>query len=134
MYGKAALKAFQNDSLETASPNKLLLMLFDRLCLDIKRAIAAQQSGDHTTAHSNLVHAQNIISALQEGLDKNWSNAAEFSGIYQFLYEQLVAANTKRDQNITQGCLEVAEELNATWHEVAAKAATETPVPLQQSV
>lgn len=127
MTSPAAFKArFKSDAVETAAPSTLLVMLLERLCLDIKRAEVAQSDENWESAHNSLLNAQNIVSALSEALDPNWEHTGAQAQIYQFLYKQLVAANLRRDPAFTSECLHLAEPVRDTWVEVAAKAATTT--------
>lgn len=130
MLGKAALSAFKNDAIETASNEKLLTLLVDRLCLDIERAKMAHEQGNTADASGHLIHAQNIVSALQDAIDPNWSSASDFVSLYSYLYELLVKANTTRNADLMAECLEIAHPLRTLWNDVAAKAASEkAPTP-----
>lgn len=130
MLGKAALSAFKNDAIETASNEKLLTLLVDRLCLDIERAQMAHKQGKTGDASGHLIHAQNIVSALQDALDHSWSSASDFASLYSYLYELLVKANTTRNAELMAECLEIAQPLRELWNDVATKAASEkAPAP-----
>lgn len=133
MIGKSAIQAFKSDAIETASQEKLLTLLLDRLCLDIERARIAYQAGNASDASGHLIHAQNIVSALNQALDSGWANAKDFASLYNYLYEQLVKANTSRDLQVVEECLEVASPLRDLWKEVAAKAASEKAGPVKAS-
>lgn len=127
MTSPSAFKArFKNDAVETAAPSTLLVMLMERLCLDIKRAEVAQQDENWQSAHESLLNAQGIVSALSEALDPKWEHTSTQADIYQFLYRQLVAANLRRDPAFTTECLHLAEPVRDTWVEVVTKAAAET--------
>ncbi len=65
----ASLRArYLGDSIATASPPQLLVMLYDRLALDLERGHAAMAAGDRETASQQLQHAQEIILELQASL------------------------------------------------------------------
>ncbi len=58
----AAVRArYLDDAVATASPAKLLTMLYDRLVLDLERAETAQRAGDRAGAGPHLLHAQDIV-------------------------------------------------------------------------
>jgi flagellar secretion chaperone FliS len=128
MYAPAAAARarFVNQSVETASPSRLLTLLYDRLCLDLARAEKAQRDGDRPAAHSQLVHAQDIIGALLDGLDTSWAGAQGLAGIYHYLLTELVSANVSGDADRTAACLALVEPLRDTWHEAARTAAAES--------
>lgn len=127
MYAPAAARArFIDQSVETASPSRLLTLLYDRLCLDLARAEKAQRDGDRATAHQQLVHAQDIVAALLDGLDTSWAGAQVLSGIYHYLLTELVSANVSGDADRTAACLSLVEPLRQAWHEAARVAAAES--------
>lgn len=123
MYADAR-NAYLNSSVTTASPARLLVMLCDRLVLDVQRAAEAQAAGDHGTAHHNLIHAQDIVAELTNSLRVDaWEGAASLQALYHHLHAQLVKANVDRDQVTTQHCLNLVTELRDTWREAAQAAA-----------
>jgi flagellar protein FliS len=104
----------------TASPARLLVMLFERLGADVDRAIAAQETGDLAGAGSHLIHAQEIVLELRASLDHDvWDGAARLDEIYSWLYRELIRANTSRDVTVTKGCKSVIDPLVETWREAA---------------
>lgn len=107
-------------SVGTASPERLLVMLLDRLVLDVQRAIQSQEAGDHAAASPNLLHAQEIVLELKVSLRLDvWDGAAQLSSIYGWLHQQLVRANVSRDVAVTKDCLKIIEPLAETWREAA---------------
>jgi flagellar protein FliS len=108
---------YLGSAVETASPAQLLLMLVDRLVLDLRRGLAAQESGDRPTSHTNLVHAQQIVEELFTSLQTGtWSGATRLSSLYDYIYRRLVTANVRDDASITRECLELVEPLADAWH------------------
>lgn len=123
MYADAR-SAYLNSSVTTASPARLLVMLCDRLVLDVQRALDAQGAGDHGTAHTNLLHAQDIVAELTTSLRTDvWEGAANLQALYHHLHAQLVKANVDRDAETTQHCLQLVVELRDTWREAVQSAA-----------
>ena len=119
--------AYLQSSVETASPSKLLVMLYERLVLDCRRALAAQEAGDHTVAHRNLLHAQDIVVELQSSLRPGvWDGSEGLNSIYAHLMVQLVNANVRRDMELTTHCLDLVVGLADAWREAAAEAARPT--------
>ena len=122
MYNDARA-AYMDASVATASPARLLVMLYERLVLDVRKALAAQQKADHAEAHTQLVHAQDIVLELRASLDvEAWEGGPGLASIYDFLHLQLVRANINRDAGATEGCLKLVEDLCATWREAALAA------------
>ena len=65
----------------TASPARLLIMLYDRLVLDLQRAVELGDLGEFLGAGRQLMHAQEIVLELQGSLKIDaWDGAAQLSG------------------------------------------------------
>lgn len=112
------------DNVATASPAKLLVMLYDRLALDLSRAEQALAAGDRTEASSQLQHAQDIVIELLSSLDiSTWEGAPGLAQLYSFLITQLVNANVKADASLVGSCRALVEPLRDAWREAAASLA-----------
>jgi flagellar secretion chaperone FliS len=119
-----ARTAYMDASVQTASPARLLVMLYDRLVLDCRRALAAQQADDHAEAHQHLVHAQDVVAELRGSLKTDvWEGGPALAALYGHLLVQLVDANVKRDPSRTEHCLELAVGLAEAWREAALQTA-----------
>src|SRR5262245_8993089 len=103
--------AYMGASVSTASPARLLVLLCERLVLDVTRAHNAQGAGDHAEAHRQLVHAQEIVLELRMSLDVNaWDGGPALASIYDFLHSELVRANVTKDPARTEGCLKLVTD------------------------
>ncbi|CAM3668852.1 flagellar export chaperone FliS [Nocardioides zeicaulis] len=119
-YPKPSPAAYLQASVETASPARLLIMLYDRLSLDCQRALAAQESGDHAEAHEQLLHAQAIVAELQSSLRPDvWDGGPALNSLYSYITVQLVKANVDRDAAKTAHCLELVTGLGDAWRRAA---------------
>src|SRR5690554_640203 len=128
MNAQAFRAQFLADSVLSASPAKLLTMLYDRLALDLTRAEAAQRAGDRSTANENLTHAQDIVSELMVTLKTDaWGGAAQLHSLYSFLLGELMSANISGDPERTASCRELVQPLRASWHQAAAQLAAPAP-------
>jgi flagellar secretion chaperone FliS len=124
-----ARAAYMDASVATADPSRLLVMLCDRLVLDVQRALAAQLAGNHEEAHHQLVHAQAIVTELRNSLDpEGFRGGAELAALYDYLYRQLVLANIRRDTEVTEECQHIVTQVAQTWRD-AALALARTAVP-----
>ena len=95
-------------TVHTAAPAQLLVMLCERLVLDCRRALEAQQAGDHQAAHGQLLHAQDIVTELHSSLRPDvWEGGEDLSRLYGHLLVSLVQANVTRDVALTEHCLEL---------------------------
>ncbi len=112
---------YVQDAIETASPARLLTMLYDRLVRDIAGAELAIATSTFSEANTLLLHAQDIVLELQSSLDtRTWSGAQGLSALYTYLYGELITANTTKDAARLAVCLRIVEPLRSAWHEAAA--------------
>ena len=119
-----ARAAYMDASVVTADPARLLVMLCDRLVLDVQRGLSAQQGGDRQEAHDQLLHAQAIVLELRSSLRPDeFTGGQELAALYDHLFQQLVAANVRQDQEVTQHCLSLAEGVAETWRAAALQLA-----------
>jgi flagellar protein FliS len=118
----AALRArYLGDTVTTASPQQLLVMLYDRLALDLERAEAALGARDREEASRQLQHAQDIVFELLSSLQVDaWEGGPRLAALYNWLIGELVQANVKRDTNRIASCRQVVEPLRDAWRQAAA--------------
>ncbi|MHA7132015.1 flagellar export chaperone FliS [Oerskovia turbata] len=115
-----AQSAYGRDAILTASPARLLTMLYDRLVLDLRRAEAAQGDERWAAASEQLLHAQAIVTELMGSLDTSvWDGGEDLLALYVYVHEALVAANIHRDIARTHEVLEIVVPLQETWREAA---------------
>jgi flagellar protein FliS len=125
MSSPALRDRYLADSVNTASPARLLVMLYDRLVLDLIRAEQALRDGDRESGSAQLLHAQEIVLELTTTLDTDaWSGAPALAQLYVFLLNELMAANVRADAGRTAGCRTLIEPLRDAWHQAALEAAT----------
>ncbi|WP_309069084.1 flagellar export chaperone FliS [Microbacterium sp.] len=116
---RAAQARYQADAVMSASPERLLTMLYDRLVLDIERGEAAQQAADWNEAGTQLLHAQAIVAELNASLADTWEGSAGLRSLYAFLTTALIDANVNRDPQRTRACLDLVGPLRDAWHQAA---------------
>jgi len=120
MAQRAAGNPYLSDTVLTASPQRLVVMLYDRLLLDLDRAVAAIATGDHDHAHQALVHAQDIVQELRVTLDVSaWPAGEALVQIYDYVARLLIDANMNKNAGLVVDCHGLIEPLAQTWREIA---------------
>ncbi|WEK13057.1 MAG: flagellar export chaperone FliS [Candidatus Microbacterium phytovorans] len=114
-----AQQRYREEAILSASPQRLLTMLYDRLVLDVERGEAAQLRGDWDTANTELQHAQQIVVELAGSLSDDWAGSADLRAVYGYLTRTLIGANIGRDAVRTRECLELLLPLRDAWHAAA---------------
>jgi flagellar protein FliS len=108
------------DAVATASPARLVTMLYDRLVRDLLQAEQAMREGDDANAGRLLGHASEIVLELRAALDPSaWSGGPGLAALYSYLLTELLAAHVSRDASKVAACRDIVEPLAATWQEAA---------------
>ena len=116
---------YLGDSVATASPQRILVMLYDRLVLDLERAEIALDSGDRVEAAAQIQHAQDIVFELRESLRVDaWEGGPRLAALYSWMITELVQAGVKRDRNRVSACRQIAEPLRDAWRQAAVTLAS----------
>lgn len=124
MTANAMRARYADSSVGTASPARLVTMLYDRLVRDLSLAEGAIIAADGETAHNELVHAQAIVSELRSSLDVSaWDGGPGLAELYDFVSSELVAANVAKDAAKVTACRALVEPLRDAWHQAAVEAA-----------
>jgi flagellar protein FliS len=105
----------------TASPVELIIMLYDGLKKNIVLGQRAIGKNDVQKAHNYLIKAQDIVSELIKSLDMNYEVSKELMDLYQFMLENLMDANVKKDAEILNPVIDMVESLREAWREVDSK-------------
>ena len=116
-YKKAA-QMYQKNSVQTASPAKLTLMLYDGAVKFCNMALEAMEEGDIEKTHNNIIKVENIIVEFRATLDMKYPVAKDFDVVYDYIYRRLVEANMNKDKEVLEEALEHIKTMRETWIEV----------------
>tara|TARA_B100001093_G_scaffold320979_1_gene306304 strand:- start:120 stop:560 length:441 start_codon:yes stop_codon:yes gene_type:complete len=122
-YDKIA-KSYKAQSVQTASPGKLVLMLFDGYLRFTTAARGGFDEEDLTKKNeiinNNLIRAQNIVTELQSSLDM--SVPGDLPGtlyrLYDYVLHQLQQSNLQKKQEPIDEADKVISELREAWAEM----------------
>ena len=110
--------AYQSHAVQTANGPHLLLMLCDRMSVDIARAEVALGVSDNKGANENLQHAQKIVRMLRSALDpEGFKGAYELLSVYSFLEAHLVRANLEKDAALVRECADLVRPIHEAWRQ-----------------
>ena len=111
---------YVEETVATATPARLLCMLYDRLARDIGQGRTAFTENRRADAEDRLEHAVQIVTELLATLDGNaWPGAGDLARIYAWMTSQLIAARVKGDIEGLTAVHELVMQLGASWHEAA---------------
>ncbi len=113
-----AARFYQNNAIQTASPAKLTLMLYDGAIKFCNIAKDGLKENNIEKTNTNLIKAQKIINELRSTLDTKYEVAKEFDKVYDYIYRKLVEANIHKNQEDLDEALKYIREMRETWVEV----------------
>ena len=113
---------FEN-SVKTASPTKLVELLYKNSIERIDKAIKAIDNNNLIEANNEIIRVEDIILELNVSLniEKGGEVAKNLRLLYNYIYEQLVQANLKKDIDILSEVKSLIKELYETWKEIVKK-------------
>jgi flagellar protein FliS len=107
--------AYQKVQAETSSPGELVVLLYDALLKNLRRAVAALEAGESERVNEALTRAQDITLELRAGLDADAELAQELSPLYTFLFRSLVEANVTKDAGLVLKLHEIIAPMRDAW-------------------
>lgn len=128
-----AYNQYKENSVYTASPEELTLMLYNGLIKFIMRGIDSIDKNKIEDANTNIIKAQNIIYEFINTLDANYDLTESLKSIYDYMVKRLIDANLTKDKEILEEVLGFAKALRDTW-EQAMKLAKNPPKKPEISV
>jgi len=113
---------YKQNAVQSAGSSELTTMLFNGLVKYLMLSIKFIEQNDVTGSHKNLVRSQEIISYLQETLDKNYEISKNLDALYDFMKRTLIQANIKKNAKIVEDVLGMVKELREVWQQAVKKA------------
>lgn len=111
-------QSYQQNSVNTASPGELTLMLYNGCLKFITLAKKAIKAGNVQDKNTNLIKAQNIIHEFMVTLNMEIKVSEELMVMYEYIHRRLVEANVKSDETILEEVEGLVTELRDTWKQV----------------
>ncbi len=107
-------------SVMTASPCELIVMLYDACIKNLKLAeICLTENNNPAGAHSHLRNAQDIILELVNCLNPSVQLSSQLLEIYDFLLRTLGDMNIKKDLSPLPDILEILSSMRDTWQQIS---------------
>lgn len=120
-YRKQNLKKeYLKQSVLTASPAELVVMLFEACIKNLKRAeICLIDNQDYSATHMYFVNAQDIIMELVNCLDTSIELSKQLLDIYDFLLRTIREMNMKKDLKQLPDVLDILTSMRDTWQQIS---------------
>jgi flagellar protein FliS len=124
------LGAYKKTSVETASKEQILLMLYQAAIKNCKKAIEAIEQKNVAKKGEYIGKMQDIVVELSNSLDFEVGGevAKELASLYDYILYSSTQANIKIDKSHLEGCLRVLNTLYDGWTEAIKTIKTQTPM------
>ena len=104
--------------MQSVSPQRLVILLYQRAIRDVAEARAAIVEPDAETRHRALLHVQEIVEELAYAVQPElWEGGDSLVSIYQYLLELLVEANIGSDLRALDEAGKLLGDLATSWSE-----------------
>ena len=110
-------QAYHQTSINTASREQILLMLYEACIRFFKRCKKAMEEKDFALKGEMLGKAQDIVNELCTTLDfdKGGDIAKQLEGLYLYVFMESTEANISNDPAKIQHCIGIMETLHEGW-------------------
>lgn len=112
-------RSYRESAILTASPERLVVMLYDGASRFLGQAAVAMRDGDVETYHNRLRRAEAIISHLQNTLDLQHGEIPQnLLSIYLFCRRHLNGARLRRDPRAIEDVIGLLTQLRDAWEAI----------------
>lgn len=110
--------AYQQNSVSTASPGELTLMLYNGALKFMRLAKKGIEEENLELKNTNLIKAQKIIQELMVTLNPDLEVSKSMLTMYDYMNRRLIEANIKNDTEIIEEVEALMTEFRDTWKQV----------------
>lgn len=114
---KKPVNPYLQSKVMTASPEELVLMLYDGAIRFMNQAVVHLEAGNKPSAHESSIRAQAIVAELMGGLNMDIELSRNLMSLYDYLQYVMVGANIDKDVDKSRHAIELLRELRETWQE-----------------
>ncbi|MGD7050716.1 flagellar export chaperone FliS [Rossellomorea marisflavi] len=107
--------AYQNNSVNTAAPGELTLMLYNGSLKFLHIAKQAMTDKNIEVKNTNIQKVQAIINELMVTLDTNVNISSNLLSLYEYINRRLTEANIKNDLYILEEVEGLVTDFRNTW-------------------
>lgn len=120
---KSAYQKYRNTQIQSASKEKLLLMLYEGCIRFMKQALLAIDKRDIAGRGLNIGRAYDIVAELNNTLnfEAGGDLARNLEQLYMFVTDRLTKANVQNDKKPLEEALKIMETLYTGWVEAVEK-------------
>ncbi|MER1984471.1 MAG: flagellar export chaperone FliS [Solibacillus sp.] len=118
LVAQNAYNAYKQNSVTTASPGELTLMLYNGALKFLLKAKQAINEKNIAEKNDNIQRVQAIIAELMSTLNMDYDISKQMLPLYEYMNRRLMEANIKSDIAIIEEVEGLVTEFRDTWKEV----------------
>lgn len=118
MYTNNGYNQYREQSVLTAGPGELVLMLYDGCLKQIRLARLAINENMTAERNNSLQKAQEIVSELINTLDFEYELSDSLYALYDYFLNELITANVENNTNRLDSIESLLVELRDTWEQM----------------
>jgi flagellar protein FliS len=130
--------SYQKSAIEGASSIGLIIVLFDTLAGDLRRAAAAIRKSDIEKRCKELDHASLVLGQLESwvDMDKGGESAQVLSRFYAYLRATMMEASVTQSAALLDTQIDTVLQIRSAWHkhDTVPQGPPETPPLAPQTV
>lgn len=113
-------QAYQKNKYETASPHRLITMLYDGAIRFMNQSITNVQAQDVEATNLSLNRAQDIINELIACLNFEQGNdiASNLNNLYNYINELLIRANIQKTVEPIEEAIAIVKGIREAWQAI----------------
>ena len=111
----ANASVYKQQQILTASPEQLILMLYNGCIKFMNEAANAIEVKDLEKTHNTCIKAQNIVLELSSTLNMDYPIAKEMFLLYDYVEHELILANLKKDVQHIENAKYVLNNIREGW-------------------
>ena len=115
----AYVNQYQNNQILSASPEQILIMLYDGAVRFCRQALIAMDNGEKKVQAEKISKTMAIVSEFANTLDHKMGGAiaTDLDALYSFMIRELTYANLKNDRKSLETVEDLLVGLRQTWGE-----------------
>jgi flagellar protein FliS len=118
MYSNQAFNQYRDQSVLTAGPGELVLMLYEGCLKQVRLARLAIEEKLLEQKNSSLMKAQSIVSELMATLNFDYEISDSLYALYDYFLNELITANIDLDTKRLDNVENMLGELRDTWEQM----------------
>lgn len=113
----AYMNQYQQNQIDTASREQILIMLYDGAIRFCRQALDAMESGNDKLKREKISRALAIVTEFSNTLDREIGGeiAENLDALYHFMIRELTSANLQNDSEKITVVIGLLCELRETW-------------------